>query len=174
MTAPTLSLFRISALALALGCAMPVLSVAAERTYHFEQSSQPLDRALTDLTARTGLSIGADASLLAGKTAPALHGDYSAEQALERLLQGSGLEWRFSGERSITLRPAPPASTSAAEHSSASSGTTTTCACRPCAWRATTMRSRTATGARSRVTPPSTCSAPWRCRSASWRPACTT
>lgn len=107
MTKPTFSLFRLSALALALSCAAPAFAETAAGTYHFEQASQPLDTALTSLATRTGLAIGVDAALLRGKSAPSLNGDYSAEQALDALLQGSGLQWRFSGQNSVTLQPAP-------------------------------------------------------------------
>ena len=53
--------------------------------------AQPLDQAVIDLARRTGLAIGGDASLLDGKQAPALSGDYTPEQALRALLAGSGV-----------------------------------------------------------------------------------
>jgi iron complex outermembrane receptor protein len=53
--------------------------------------AQPLDQAVIDLARRTGLAIGGDASLLEGKQAPALSGDYTPEQALRALLAGSGV-----------------------------------------------------------------------------------
>ena len=53
--------------------------------------AQPLDQAVIDLARRTGLAIGGDASLLAGKQASALSGDYTPEQALRALLAGSGV-----------------------------------------------------------------------------------
>lgn len=52
--------------------------------------AQPLDQAVIDLARRTGLAIGGDASLLDGKQAPALSGEYTPEQALRALLAGSG------------------------------------------------------------------------------------
>lgn len=107
MTNTTASLFRRSALALALSCAAPAFADSASGTYHFEQASQALDSALTALATRTGLAIGVDATLLRGKSAPALQGDYSAEQALDALLQGSGLQWRLSGQNSYVVQPPP-------------------------------------------------------------------
>jgi iron complex outermembrane recepter protein len=53
--------------------------------------AQPLDQAVIDLARQTGLAIGGDASLLDGKQAPALSGDYTPEQALRALLAGSGV-----------------------------------------------------------------------------------
>lgn len=107
MTTHTLSLFRLSALALSLGTAVPIFADTSADTYHIEQASQPLDSALTALATQTGLAIGVDATLLRGKSAPSLKGDYSAEQALDALLQGSGLQWRFSGSHSVVVQPAP-------------------------------------------------------------------
>ncbi len=46
---------------------------------------------MIDLARQTGLAIGGDASLLEGKQAPALNGDYTPEQALRALLAGSGV-----------------------------------------------------------------------------------
>ncbi|MGV8762950.1 STN domain-containing protein, partial [Pseudomonas aeruginosa] len=40
-------------------------------------------------------------------TAPALHGSLDAEEALQRLLQGSGLRARRIDERTLTLEPIP-------------------------------------------------------------------
>ena len=105
----TAQLFRHSALALALACAAPAFADSVQTTYRFEQASQSLASALTALATRTGLAIGVDATLLRGKSAPALQGDYSAGRALDALLQGSGLQWRLSGPNSIVVQPAPVA-----------------------------------------------------------------
>ena len=53
--------------------------------------AQPPDPAVIHLARQTGLAIGGDASLLEGKQAPALNGDYTPEQALRALLAGSGV-----------------------------------------------------------------------------------
>ncbi len=59
--------------------------------------AQPLDQALNALAARTGLQVIFPTALAEGRRAPALRGSYSAPQALDRLLQGSGLEARMTG-----------------------------------------------------------------------------
>ena len=46
---------------------------------------------MIDLARQTGLAIGGDASLLEGKQAPALSGNYTPAQALRALLAGSGV-----------------------------------------------------------------------------------
>lgn len=58
---------------------------------------QPLATALTALSRETGAQVVADRELLAGRRAAALRGRYSAAQALERLLAGSGLSARSQG-----------------------------------------------------------------------------
>ncbi len=65
--------------------------------------AQPLDRSLNALAARTGLQLVFPTALAEARQAPALHGDYSAPEALDRLLQGSGLEARMTGPNRYTI-----------------------------------------------------------------------
>lgn len=65
--------------------------------------AQPLDQALNALAARTGLQVIFPTALAEQRRAPALRGSYSASEALERLLQGSGLEARMSGPNRYTV-----------------------------------------------------------------------
>ena len=71
----------------ALMVSVPAISVAVE----IKLPAQPLDQAITQLGQQTKLIIGGDSSLLTGKKAPAIQGDYSPAQALQKLLSGSGL-----------------------------------------------------------------------------------
>jgi len=71
--------------------------------------AQPLDQAVTELARQAGLAIGGNAALLRGKQAPALDGEYTPREALDRLLAGSGVTTRFSGDDTITLMPADDA-----------------------------------------------------------------
>lgn len=73
---------------------------------------QPLGTALTALSRETGVQVVADRELLAGRRAAALRGRYSAAQALERLLAGSGLSargqgagWRVESSAAVALAP---------------------------------------------------------------------
>jgi len=65
--------------------------------------AQPLDQSLNALAARTGLQVIFPTALAEGHRAPALKGDYSAPQALDRLLRGSGLEARMTGPNRYTV-----------------------------------------------------------------------
>ena len=76
----------------------------AQRQYQFDIAAQPLLDALGEFTATTGIAVlrTADESLSA--PAPAVRGQYSAEQALQLLLQGSGLNFRRGAEGTLTLQ----------------------------------------------------------------------
>lgn len=110
---------RLSLIALCLGLAAPAWAQTAETANAAGQSgtpaalvslampAQPLDKALTELAARTGLLIGVDSGLLAGKQAPALAGTHMPQAALHKLLAGSGLEAVSQGGNAYTLRKRP-------------------------------------------------------------------
>ena len=68
--------------------------------------SQPLSDALRALSRQTGLQFFADSDLTRGMTAPAVSGRMTADQALRRLLAGSGLRYRFTSAGAVTLEPA--------------------------------------------------------------------
>jgi len=72
----------------------------------FDIPAQPLDQAVTELARQAGLAVGGDAALLRGKQAPALTGEYTPRQALDRLLAGSGVTARFTGDNTVTLTTA--------------------------------------------------------------------
>jgi len=92
------------ALALAVNAAMP-LAFAAD-PIHIR--AQPLGQALSELGQQTSLQVFFSPDLVAGKQAPAVDGNLSPEDALRRLLQGSGLDYQIN-EGSVTLSPAPSA-----------------------------------------------------------------
>ncbi|WP_421705308.1 TonB-dependent siderophore receptor [Alloalcanivorax xenomutans] len=81
---------------LLLGLLAPLLithpgAAWAQQPLSIHLPAQPLDQAIIELARQTGLSIGGDASLLQGKQAPALSGEYTPEAALHALLAGSGI-----------------------------------------------------------------------------------
>ena len=100
------------ALALAVSAAMPcaVAGESAPSTIHIQ--SQPLGAALSQLAQQTSLQVFFSPQLVAGKQAPAVNGNLSPEQALARLLQGSGLSYALDGD-AVTLRAAPAVSAAA-------------------------------------------------------------
>lgn len=73
----------------------------------FHIPSQPLDAALSrygDLTGREGLY---DASLTVGRLSGDVHGVLLPDEALRRLLSGTGLAAEFADEATFVLVPAP-------------------------------------------------------------------
>lgn len=78
------------------------------QAYAFAQPSQPLAQALNAFSRTTGQSVVYTLAL-PDLQAPALHGTFSAEQALQQLLGSSGLAWRRVDGRTLTLEPADTA-----------------------------------------------------------------
>ncbi|WP_427992578.1 secretin and TonB N-terminal domain-containing protein [Achromobacter sp.] len=81
----------------ALALAAPVLAAPTARASLYDLPAQPLGDALLALGRQSGREISFPPAAVAGKTAPALQGEYSALTALNRLLAGSGLTLRADG-----------------------------------------------------------------------------
>ena len=75
----------------------------AERTYEFDIPSKPLPRAIADFSAVTGLQVLYTETSTYDHTAPPLRGAFTANQALERLVAGSGLSYRYTNANAVTL-----------------------------------------------------------------------
>lgn len=110
-TAP-LPYFRLAPLSLAaaimLGAVASQSTAAHAQSYEaaaqsFTIAAQPLASALNELARQANLQLGFPASLVAGKNAPAVTGQLTALQALDRLLVGSGLEGVVR-EQSVVVR----------------------------------------------------------------------
>jgi iron complex outermembrane receptor protein len=72
--------------------------------------AQPLAQALNELARQANLQMTFPAALVAGKQAPAVSGQMTARQALERMLAGSGLAASVSGSAVVVRAvPAPQA-----------------------------------------------------------------
>lgn len=85
--------------------AAPVAHAAEQLPVHvFAQPSQPLAQALNAFSQATGQSVVYTLQLPAVQ-APALNGRFSAEQALQQLLQPAGLTWRRLDGHTLTLEP---------------------------------------------------------------------
>ncbi len=63
----------------------------------------PLTPALNALAAQTGLQILFDAQVASGRTTRGVSGNFTPSQALNRLLQGTGVNARFAGSNNVTL-----------------------------------------------------------------------
>lgn len=82
----------------------------AAPTFRFDIWPQPLSQALNQLAVQSNREILFSPALTTGKRGPQLIGMFTAEQALTRLLAGSGLEVRLEG-RSFLVVPSPRAAT---------------------------------------------------------------
>jgi len=82
-------------------CSSAVLAEA--QTYNVDIPAQPLSSALEALAQQTGIKPFYSDSLVAGKIARAVSGRLTAEQALSRLLSGSGSSHRFNGDKAVAI-----------------------------------------------------------------------
>lgn len=76
---------------------------AVEARQQFDVPAGPLSSALNQLASQAGLALTYEASLAEGKTTDGVQGRYSAAEALQRLLAGTGLGYRFTGNDTVTL-----------------------------------------------------------------------
>ena len=69
----------------------------------FDIPAQPLSSALTAFARQSGVKLAYPASLAVGKSAPELRGPLARQEALRRLLAGSGLSYRFTSTNAVTI-----------------------------------------------------------------------
>lgn len=89
-------------------CSAAVLAEA--QTYDINIPAQPLPSALDALAQQTGIKPFYSDAIVAGKTSRAVSGRFTTEQALNRLLSGSGLSYSFSGDKAVAITAAAPTS----------------------------------------------------------------
>jgi hypothetical protein len=63
--------------------------------HNFDISVQKLDAALISFGQQSGLQVSVDPGLLGNRYSQAVKGQLSSEQALQKLLSGSGIGWRY-------------------------------------------------------------------------------
>jgi iron complex outermembrane receptor protein len=84
------------------------LAAAQVQAVELDIPAQPLDSALTDFAEQAGIRLLYDANLTRGVGgSSALKGDYSVSDALQQLLQGSGLSFSIGADGTVTLIPRP-------------------------------------------------------------------
>lgn len=103
----------VSALALLVGTMMvapPAVAqqaasaeAAAARTIAFAIPAQDLNGAMLSFAQAAGLQLFYDSAMVKGLRSTELNGSFTAQQALERLLSGSGMVYRFTGANTVTL-----------------------------------------------------------------------
>jgi outer membrane receptor protein involved in Fe transport len=111
-TPAPLALAAAIAIALAAGHAPPAhaqggAAAAAATPMAIDIPAQPLAQALNELARQANLQMTFPAALVAGKRAPAVRGNLTARQALDRLLSDSGLGARVDGA-SVVVVAQPP------------------------------------------------------------------
>lgn len=99
-----------AALAAALGLALWAGAPSAraqDAAQSYTLPSQPLGAALNQLALTADRQIMVPPALVRGRNAPALSGRYTLDEALTRLLAGSGLSYRIGGNGVITIVTGP-------------------------------------------------------------------
>jgi iron complex outermembrane receptor protein len=69
----------------------------------FSIAAQPLAMALAQFSRATGINIVSDGGISASVRSSGLSGSYTAEEGIAKLLAGTGMNYRFTGPRSLTL-----------------------------------------------------------------------
>ncbi|EHM02861.1 TonB-dependent siderophore receptor [Acetobacteraceae bacterium AT-5844] len=115
-TALATTLFASGLLAAALPSVLPspALAQASAATPAFDIAPQPLASALTSFGLQSGYQVSVDQQQVAGRRSPGATGSMAPEEALRRLLSGTGFTYRFTDERSLTLTPITPAPSASA------------------------------------------------------------
>lgn len=85
------------------------------RRFAFDIRAQDLDTALTALADRANLKLLFTSGQVAGKRTEGLTGSFTPEEALQRLLAGTGLRYRFLSADSVTLESESTAQTEGTE-----------------------------------------------------------
>ncbi len=83
--------------------AAPMGAVAQSAVTSFNIRSAPLSQSLLEFGRQAGISIAADQSLTSGLRGRAVSGDLPVNEALDRLLVGTGLSAEFSGPNAVRL-----------------------------------------------------------------------
>ncbi|CAI8920109.1 TonB-dependent siderophore receptor [Pseudomonas sp. IT-P395] len=102
-----LSFSALALLPLSVSLAAETVSSQAQKQFSFSLVAKPLPQALSDFSRVTGQSVVYTDEAPYGLTAPAVNGQMSAEQALQRLLSGSGLSFRRTDSHTLALEPKP-------------------------------------------------------------------
>lgn len=82
-------------------------SAQAAEPHSIDIAAQPLATAIAKLAEQSGIKLLYAAKLLAGKTAPRIEGKLTPQQALEKLLAGSGLRYQFIAPDAVKIESFP-------------------------------------------------------------------
>lgn len=87
--------------------AVPAAVRADEATMRFEIKAQPLSEALMAFGVQTGAIVIASSKLTSSKTSKPVTGQLTRQEALTRMLQGTGLKFETNADGTILIVPAP-------------------------------------------------------------------
>jgi iron complex outermembrane recepter protein len=82
---------------------VPTIASAQEETVRFNVAAGSLASGLNAVASQSGLQIGFDSALVRGMQTAGLSGQFTAEEAIRHLLDGTGLSYSFSGPRTVVL-----------------------------------------------------------------------
>jgi iron complex outermembrane receptor protein len=102
-----LSFSALALLPLSMAVAAEAGSARQNAPFSFAMAAKPLPQALSDFSRITGISVVYTDEAPYGLNAPALSGQMSAEQAMQRLLSGSGFTFRRTDGHTLVLEPLP-------------------------------------------------------------------
>ncbi|MBV7514318.1 TonB-dependent receptor [Pseudomonas sp. PDM25] len=102
-----LSFSALVLLPLSVAVAAEAGSARQSASFSFAMAAKPLPQALSDFSRITGISVVYTDEAPYGINAPALSGQMSAEQAMQRLLSGSGFTFRRTDGHTLLLEPLP-------------------------------------------------------------------
>lgn len=104
---PTSSFVLRQAIASLCGCALMMTSVAAlsqeQTTRRYDIAPQGLDEALTQYGLQSGRNIYFRGEQIGERQSEGLQGDYSAEEALIRLLSGTDIRYEVADDGTILI-----------------------------------------------------------------------
>ena len=87
----------------------PAIVHADDATAHFDIKAQPLSEALMAFGVQTGAIVMASSELTTGKISKPVAGQLTRQEALTRMLQGTGLEFETNANGTILIvRASPP------------------------------------------------------------------
>ncbi|KAF2392858.1 TonB-dependent siderophore receptor [Pseudomonas frederiksbergensis] len=105
--ASALSFSALALLPLSVAIAAETASTQQRTQFNFALAAKPLPQALSDFSRITGISVVYTDEAPYGINAPAVSGQMSAEQAIQRLLSGSGFTFRRTDAHTLALEPVP-------------------------------------------------------------------
>jgi iron complex outermembrane recepter protein len=104
-----------SSMALMLVATFRISDIRAQALVHFDLPAQPLAQSLEAIGAATNIDVGFRSSQVAGFKAPALKADLTVDDALKRVLVGTGLRPQHLDDHTIVVASAAVSTSDSAE-----------------------------------------------------------